>query len=291
MEDIDYPALYRSADQAAIGTQRSHLNTIKLYLALLIVIACLGVIGIDSKLFAIAAAILIIVSIMISLVMMTTHREGTWYRARAVAESVKTSTWRFVMRAEPYTDDDSLTIVSSRFSSRLGEILKEHKDLALHLDGSTANGDQITEEMRRIRALPWRDRAELYKSSRVDEQREWYTKKSNWNKHEGKKWLRVFVGCQVGAVVLVICRVAFPCARYLPVEVFLIGAGSALTWIQVKRYHELGAAYGLTSHEVGLVKAEIENANSESEFLQRVIDGENAFSREHTQWLARKDAV
>ncbi|MCV5767721.1 hypothetical protein OFN22_29990 [Escherichia coli] len=40
---------------------------------------------------------------------------------------------------------------------------------------------------------------------------------------------------------------------------------------------------------MGLVKEEAKQPNTDEEFSVFVGDAENAFSREHTQWVARKD--
>jgi SMODS and SLOG-associating 2TM effector domain 1/SMODS and SLOG-associating 2TM effector domain 3 len=223
--------------------------------------------------------------------MLLRRDEDIWYRARAVAESVKTSCWRFMMRTDPYLGAADVREVKSRFRDRLKSILKEHKDLSPHLGGPVSAEEQITERMCEIRRMQWNERAEFYRKYRIDEQRSWYAKKSAWNRRQGTIWLSVLIACQSLAVVFVIMRVAYPTWGYWPSEVFVVAAGSALTWIQAKRFRELAAAYALTAHEVGIVRGELEGVDSESQLAEFVVDSENAFSREHTQWLARKDAV
>lgn len=291
MEDADYPALYQAANTASMDAQKRYLAFVRAYSAILMLAAGLGVYGIQQTEAAIVAALLIIASIFLSVLMLLRRDEDVWYRARAVAESVKTSCWRFMMRADPYLDAADVREVKSRFRARLKSILKEHKDLSSHLGGPVSEEEQITERMCNVRSMQWGERAEFYRTHRIDEQRSWYAKKSAWNRRQGRIWFGVLIACQSLAVVFVIMRVAYPAWGYWPTEVFVVAAGSALTWIQAKRFRELAAAYGLTAHEVGVVRGELESVDSENELADFVVDSENAFSREHTQWLARKDAV
>jgi len=74
-----------------------------------------------------------------------------------------------------------------------------------------------------------------------------------------------------------------------PTEVFVVTAGAVLTWMQVKRFRELASSYGLAAQEIGIIRGELDEVKTESEFIEFVKDSENAFSREHTQWIARKN--
>lgn len=70
---------------------------------------------------------------------------------------------------------------------------------------------------------------------------------------------------------------------------FIAAAASILTWIQAKRFSELAASYTLAAHEINIIKSQALDEMNEDEFSVFVGDAENAFSREHTQWVARKD--
>lgn len=291
MKDKDYPALYRATNKASMDAQARYLTFVRWYSVLLIIAAGLGVYGIEERNAAIAAALIIICAIFLSVLMLLRRDEDTWYRARAVAESVKTSCWRFMMRADPYLDADDIREVSSRLRNRLKGILNEHKDLSAYLGGPLSEEEQVTKIMIDTRKLSWNERADFYKKYRIDDQRTWYAKKSAWNRRQSRIWFGILIACQAFAVFFVILRVGYPDLGYWPVEIFVVAAGSALTWIQVKKFRELSAAYGLTAHEVGMIRGELESVDSETAFAEFIVDSENAFSREHTQWLARKDSV
>jgi len=65
---------------------------------------------------------------------------------------------------------------------------------------------------------------------------------------------------------------------------------SALGWLQMKRHGELMASYNLTAHEIGIIQGNSESVLTEEEFSDFINEAELAFSREHTQWVARRDA-
>ena len=220
--------------------------------------------------------------------MVTRRSEDEWYRARAIAESVKTSSWRFMMKGAPYFDAVSVEQVKKEFRNLLRSILSEHKDLGHEFGGDISETDQITSKMCEVRNFDLQARIDFYRKFRIDEQRSWYASKSAENRKKGKIWFGILIGLQAIAVVLLVLRVAYPDFRMWPTEVFIVAAGSSLTWIQMKRFRELASSYGLTAQEIGIIRGEIEGIENETDFIEFVKDSENAFSREHTQWVARK---
>lgn len=289
MDEKDYPALYQASDSASIKIQASFLNCIRGYICLLILGSILGVYGIESKMMAWIAAIFFLGATFISILMATKKFESLWYRSRAVAESVKTSTWRFMMRVEPYEDSLSEKTTKAEFSNMLQNILNEHKDVVQEWGGKVSEHEQISKHMLRVRSLPLEERLEIYSEERIDEQRGWYARKSEYNKRHGSIWFIIMICLQGCAMAFVLLRIGYPEWKYWPAEMFVVAAMGVLTWIQVKRYRELSAAYSLAAHEIGVIRGQMEEVDSEASFSQFVGNAENAFSREHTQWVARKD--
>jgi ABC-type transport system involved in cytochrome bd biosynthesis fused ATPase/permease subunit len=285
----DYPALYQSADSASTAAQTAYLRCIKAYAALAIVGAALASIGIESRVAALSAAAIFLGGLFLSILIAVKRYEDTWYRTRAIAESIKTTCWRFMMGAEPFDHILRLNEARQKLTHLLRRILQEHKHLAGELAGNPAEKSQITETMIRIRELTLDERRQVYRRERINEQRQWYAGRSKTNTAEARKWFVVLVLLQGGAISFVLLRVAFPDWKFWPTEMFVVAAASTLGWMQVKRFRELTAAYALTAHEIGLADAELGDMNDEPQFSRFVGDAENAFSREHTQWVARKD--
>jgi uncharacterized membrane protein YjjB (DUF3815 family) len=85
-------------------------------------------------------------------------------------------------------------------------------------------------------------------------------------------------------------RIQFANVPYWPTDIFVAAAGSLLTWMQAKRFNELAASYSLAAYVISLISEQAMLPDSPHAFSVFVGDAENAFSREHTQWVARKDA-
>ncbi len=89
------------------------------------------------------------------------------------------------------------------------------------------------------------------------------------------------------AIAMLLYRIKEPTIS-LPIEVIATAAAAALTWLQAKKHNELNSSYTLTTHEIVLIKGESDAIHDENQLSEYVINSEAAFSREHTQWVARK---
>ncbi|EBW1603757.1 DUF4231 domain-containing protein, partial [Escherichia coli] len=100
MTPDSFPALYRSADGSAADAQSTYLRLIRLQYLLLTVAATISIwFGASPDLY-IAYALVLAASTGLLLYMAVQKPEKEWYGCRALAESIKTSTWRYMMRAE-----------------------------------------------------------------------------------------------------------------------------------------------------------------------------------------------
>jgi hypothetical protein len=142
--------------------------------------------------------------------------------------------------------------------------------------------------MKEVRELSTEKRLEIYKRERIDDQLNWYSGKSKFNKKRANIWFWLTVVLHVIAILLLLLTIA----EYIsspPVEIIIVAASGAITWLQAKKHSELAASYLLTASEISLIKEEKQNITTESELSDYVLNCENAFSREHTQWIARRN--
>ena len=65
-------------------------------------------------------------------------------------------------------------------------------------------------------------------------------------------------------------------------------AAAAAAWTQMRQHRTLAAAYGLAAQELTLSRPLLEHVDDEAEWSRAVADAEDAISREHTTWLARR---
>jgi len=214
--------------------------------------------------------------------------EQDWYKSRALAESVKTLTWRYIMRADPFVDARDVGVPRREFRDHLHEIFRANQDIAQKIDNEWSADDQITQAMDAFRRYPLLERVQKYRIDRIIEQRDWYRRKSIYNKKKAKNWVISGSVAYATAIVLVLSRIAYPQFQPWPIEPIIVFASSAIGWMQIKKFNELVAAYTVTAHEIGLISPKIDAARSEEELSEAVNEAELAFSREHTLWIARK---
>lgn len=140
--------------------------------------------------------------------------------------------------------------------------------------------------MKSIRELSVENRLAVYSKHRIEDQANWYSRKSLFNKHRAGLWFIILVILHAIAILMLLYRINNP-AVGLPVEV-VAAASSVLTWLQAKKHNELNYAYTLAAHEIVLIKGELLSVMNEKQLSGFVVNSEAAFSREYTQWTARK---
>lgn len=289
MKEADYPVLYRAADAASLSSQRVYTKTLSVYLFLLIAGAICSLFAGDTRISAIIGAFFFLLTLFLLIFIATQRPDRTWYNGRAVAESVKTRAWRYSMRTEPYDDSPNSPISRSKFLNDLKRILNDNQHLGHHLAYGTDDAEQLPSKMETIRSTPLETRINIYRDHRIDNQRVWYAKKAIQKRRSTQRWFALLVTFHALALICMIIRIAYPSWHLLPTEIFAVAAASVLSWIQVKRFQELATSYSLASHEISIIKGQLCDVHDERQFSLFVSDAENAFSREHTQWQARRD--
>lgn len=286
MNHIDYPALYQSSNEFSLSSQRAFFRAFFLHLLLLLVASIISVINSPLPKYAIIQAMVLLGALACSIYLFAARPDRYWYAGRAVAESIKTVTWRFISRAEPYDTDDH--IAESHFAETLKLILEQNKDVARQLV-ENLEGSQITAAMRNMRQSSIVQRRQSYVEHRISEQQRWYAKKAKINSKASSVFFIILIITNAIAVGFAISKIGYPAAPFWPTDALVTLAAGILSWIQAKRFSELAASYALAAHEIGLIKVQSNKVKSEDDFSQFIGDAENAFSREHTQWVARKD--
>jgi len=289
--DNDYPGLYQSVDKEAARSQKIYFRSLQLFLYLLVLGAIFSLFAKSSMVCSFISAGVFLISLSLSAYIALKRDDRTWYSARAVAESVKTRTWRYMMHAEPFQEAVSDKEARSLFLSDLEEILKENREVTKELPNESAINVPISHRMEEVRALDMQARLEFYDRCRIEEQRNWYQERAAAARKKRTYWFIGIVVFNALAVVCVILQMAFAHLSRLPTEVFAVAAATAVSWLQAKRFSELSTSYALTAHEITIIQARVRMVSGEEELSQFVGDTENAFSREHTQWIARRDTI
>ena len=289
IDSDNLPGLYKSANKTSIHEQKKYFNGIKIYILLLIFGASFAYFADNNpnSITKIISALFFLGSLGIMIWLRVSKPDDIWYNGRAVAESVKTRAWRWMLRAEPYEDCNDREIVRKKFIRDLKTILEQNQNLIGKLGISSANDEPITNEMLEVRSMNIDERIELYRRDRITNQALWYTKKSKYNRKKSRLWFFITVLLHAFAIALLLYNIKEPSLK-LPIEIIAVAASGVLTWLQSKKHNELYSSYSLTAHEILLIKAEVTRIQSEAELSEYIMNCENAFSREHTQWFARK---
>lgn len=286
MQEENFPALYRSANELSLASQRHFFLALRVHLVTLIIAAVLSIISVPHWSVAALQLLALLGALGCSIYLFALRPDRLWYAGRAVAESIKTVTWRYVCRAEPFQGDDATA--SNDFRQKLKEVVEQNREivrsLTEHLDGV-----QITPAMNQMRAHPLEERRATYVASRISDQLTWYAKKAAFNRRMSKRFFLALISINSVAVVCAIIRIGYPNQPYWPTDVFVAAAASLLSWMQAKKFSELAGSYALATHEISLIREQSMLPNTDETFSLFVGDAENAFSREHTQWIARKD--
>ena len=292
-----FPSLYQSADKAAIQMQRKCFVLRRWHLVLLILgsggAALTTIVSKDSRTelltgLNIGIAIILLIGFVINIVSYIRRYDEKWLNCRAIAESVKTATWRFMMNATPFEAGDPPEEI---FRSKINEIQK-HRQFVLSTLAPYQDSEVklISDFMMNIRGKSTADRKNQYVKSRLLDQKTWYTKKSSDNSVAETHWFYGTTGLQFLAVVLAIIQAATTIPVNL-VPILMTCAAASIAWSRMKKYGELAQSYFLAAQELGELESVSASVKQESEFCQFVNDVEYAISREHTMWCARRDVT
>ncbi|CAL9440935.1 DUF4231 domain-containing protein [Streptomyces albus] len=290
LTDADLPGIQQLADKTSLAGQASYLRLTKIRLWATVTAALCGAVGligalpgpVDHGLDA-ASLMAFIVALAAEILLLRTRPEEAWYQGRAVAESLKSLAWKYATRAQPFHDigDEEAASLFRRKIRSVLDVLPEGVVPEPELPA------QISTGMRELRAAPLSVRITAYKRGRIADQRLWYARKARFNEERSQRWRLTLLGLELagafGAFLLLLDLTDFDPGGLLAV---LVAAGGA--WLEVKQYDNLASAYALTSTELLLVEGEGEGVVTEEDFAHYVVSAEQAISREHTMWGARR---
>ena len=292
MSELSYPTVYRSADAVSLKAQRTYLLFYRVYFGSLIlgsiisVFTSIGSKAVNVWLFTVLAVVLVL-GLLILWAIRARQDDKIWFDGRAVSESVKTATWRFMMRVQPFHEDSDAETI---FISDLKEIREARPHLWRHFaTAMDAKGSAITDFMKQKRTASLKERQDFYATARIRDQKTWYADKAKENVVNGAKWFWIIAILQAVVVILAIVQAASGGLGINPVPIVTTSAAAMAAWSQMKRHDELAQSYTLAAYELEEIETLASSQTSEDAFSQLVEQAENSISREHTMWCARRD--
>jgi ABC-type multidrug transport system fused ATPase/permease subunit len=240
---------------------------------------------------SILTAIFLALSLVLMWILRVQGYEKIWFDCRAVAESVKTATWRYMMQAPPYDLDDESANLDIKFIKELMEIREARPGIDSHLAGFSSGATEISEYMRKTRVLPLNDRRKIYLQERLQDQKKWYDDKTGANQTYASVWFWSISAMQALALILSIMNAATGPWSINIVSIIMTLAIALVAWTQVKRHDELIQPYGLATQELTALESLECYVSEPKKFQEFVTQVEEAISREHTMWCARRNVL
>jgi len=292
MEEKHFPGLYQASDKASLTAQSTYKNIIAYDLITMIIAAALAIYNYQSTdpklLVYVVSCFFLLAGLVMTVIVKTKKYEDIWYQGRALAESCKTLTWRFITCSESFEVDMNIENAKAALVKRLKELGNEFKELNNNLNAKTLTLPNISDEMLKVRNLNMQQRKEYYIQHRIEDQKKWYATKAEFNKSKYNLWFFTIIVAQAIALACAIYLIKNPDSNWNFVGLFTTISACALSWLQLKQHQELKQAYTTAAQELNFILESASLVTSETKLSEFVLDSENAISREHTLWLAQK---
>ncbi len=240
---------------------------------------------------AVAIAILLLLMLAVNSVAQIRKYDRRWFACRAVAESVKVQTWRFMMKADPYSGNSDYAILKSRFVDDVLQSLNSQPEARLEIGSQLVGRTQVTPVMEEIREKSMNERRQLYVNERIQDQKVWYSKKASQNSKSESRWFYFSVALQALSAVVALVLVFYNDAPINPVGIIATAAAAGISWTNARSHRELSQSYGLVAQELAGLEDKASEATTEEALERLVIEVERTISREHTLWKARRLAT
>ncbi|GAA4506066.1 DUF4231 domain-containing protein [Nonomuraea ferruginea] len=286
MDLAHFPELFHLADRSAIAGQRRFLASTLVRLVSLAIAAVFGTFSIENGLLNIAALITgsaLAVALVTEVYLLTARPERHWHEARAAAESAKSLVWRYIVRGQPFGMADGPDDPDALLLSRMMHIATRFRGIPTR--SPAEEGEAVTEDMRRIRALTLKERQECYRHGRIKDQRRWYWVKAQRNERWAVGWSVALASIEaVGLVAAVLGA-----ARVIELDVpGIVGAlaVAGIAWTQTRQYRWLAQSYAVTALELGVIAIEDRWPVLERDWAHFVDETEETISKEHMLWAA-----
>jgi hypothetical protein len=286
----DLPALFDSADTAAVRWERRFMHATVARSSLAVLAAVLASFAIllhehEVNWLGLGAAAAFTGALVAELWVVSQEEspEEQWYVNRALAESARTLAWRYAVGSNPFPktrDDDVEADLEGKFDRLM------HEAARVFIDPSKKPA--VTRQMASLRAAPLDERRKSYLLYRFDDQFEWYSTRARYNSKRASAWRFTLVVMEILGVLAGLATGL----GYVKIDLTSIIStmlGAAVAWLAVRQHHTLGKGYAITSHVLVLAGERLKRTQGgEPEWAQAVAEVEDVISREHTKWRAAR---
>ncbi|WP_433555794.1 DUF4231 domain-containing protein [Pseudonocardia xinjiangensis] len=290
LPDSALPGLFHAADRASLAAQRRFLIASRLRLGLLVAAAVSGALtlmnhrAIDFA--AVGTVVALLGSAVVELWLLKDRPERTWYDGRALAESAKTTAWRFAVAGAPFGAALDARTAERLLADQLMALLRDAPSSSIGL----TSGMAITTPMRTLRASDLEHRRATYVRERIDDQISWYATKARQNERHGSYWRIALLTVEATGVVAALFR-ATGHIRFDLAGIVAAVAAAFVAWLSLKQHESLARAYAFAANELAIASTRLHTAHDETGWSTEVDNAEQAISREHTMWRASRSSL
>ncbi|MFF3638758.1 DUF4231 domain-containing protein [Streptomyces sp. NPDC002250] len=290
LTDSELPELFRTADTASLQGQRVYIGATKIRLSLAVAAAVFAAVSIKVgdtwDLAALSVACAFIATLMVEFWLLTRNPERDWYDGRALAESIKTLSWRYSIGAAPFILSSPDMEAERQFIQEVQKLIDEAPADSIVISDPV----RVTEQMRSLRKKDLELRKRVYLESRIQDQLEWYSSKAKFNSRRARSWRLALISIEGTGIIVALLKAGDVINFDLPgVLAALLGAGSA--WFAVRQYEALARAYKFAANDLSTVHSRLQCVEEEDVWARESADAEEAISREHTMWRASRGAL
>lgn len=282
--ELKGPYAYDRFDNISKICQYRYLLLIKLQSLILIIISLLSSFSSVSdyyeeylRYFIVSLSIVILA--MIIFLQNKNYMKG-WQNARFIAESVLSNSWLFSFKIGIYNNNEKAAA-----KNILDIIDKIEKDIDLNdfLSIYDSHFPPIAEWMKNLFNEPSvSTKKAYYIKHRLDNQINWYNKKSHLNMKRSSRWY-TFSLILLSAGIILTMLVGLNHFSVLGFISTIIAA--ILIWRQTRRFDELKITYAVAAKELNSLRAKFELEDDELDILKFVEEAEKSISREHKLWF------
>lgn len=282
--ELKGPYAYDRFNNISKICQTRYLNLIKAQSVILIIIALLSSLSVSSteceqELRYTVVGLSIIILGLVVIQQNKNYMQG-WQNARFIAESVLSNSWLFSFKIGIYNTNEETATTS--FIDNVDKIEKE-VELKNFLSIYSSSMPTIADWMQTLfneTSIP--NKKAFYIKHRLDDQINWYTKKSEFNMKRSGFWFTFSLILLLAGIILTL----FILLSQFSILGFLSTVTAAiLTWRQTKRFDELKVTYAVAAKELHSLKAKFELEKDKPDILKFVEEAEKSISREHKLWF------
>jgi hypothetical protein len=282
--ELQGPHSYDRFNSISKICQIRYLNLIKAQSVMLILIALLSSFSMATAQYELwlrytLVALSVIILGIIIFQQSKNYMQG-WQNARFIAESVLSHSWLYSFKIGIYNINEKAA--TTNFIDSVDKIEKE-VELKNFYSIYSSQLPPIADWMQKLfNETNMADKKTFYIKHRLDDQINWYTKKSQFNMKQAGFWFAMsLILLLVGIILTLVIQLS-----QFSVLGFLSTITSAiLTWRQTKRFDELKVTYAVAAKELHSLKAKFQLEKDEPDILKFVEEAEKSISREHKLWF------